>query len=85
MANELKSPASRLRRDLGTLESYATVIGILAMVSGLTQIAASFIGGLLWDKVNSQATFYLGAALAALAVVLLFTLLPSGIQSNQHQ
>ena len=55
----------------------ATVIGIYSMVVGLTQIAASYIGGVLWDRVDSQATFYFGAALAALAAVLSFALLPS--------
>ena len=55
----------------------ATVIGIYSMVVGLTQIAASYIGGLLWDRVDSRATFYFGAALAGLAAVLSFALLPS--------
>ncbi len=55
----------------------ATAIGIYSMVMGLTQIAASYVGGLLWDNVNSQATFYFGASLAALAGLLLFLLLPS--------
>lgn len=55
----------------------ATAIGIYSMVMGLTQIAASFIGGLLWDNVNSQATFYFGACLAALALLLLVLLFPS--------
>ena len=54
----------------------ATVIGIYSGVIGITQIAASYVGGLLWDKVNSSATFYFGAALAALAVVLLLVLFP---------
>jgi APA family basic amino acid/polyamine antiporter len=39
MANESKSPASRLRRDLGTLESYATVIGIL-IGAGIFQVTS---------------------------------------------
>lgn len=60
----------------------ATAIGIYSMVMGLTQIVASYIGGLLWDKVNSQMTFYFGAALAALSVLLLFTLLPSRVKSS---
>ena len=55
----------------------ATVIGVLSMVTGLTQIAASYVAGVLWDKVSAPAAFYFGAALAALAVVMLFALLPS--------
>jgi MFS family permease len=62
----------------------ATVIGILSMVTGLTQVAASYIGGVLWDKVNSQATFYFGAALAAIALVMLITLLPATIPAHER-
>jgi MFS family permease len=52
----------------------ATAIGIYSMVMGVTQIAASYIGGMLWDRVDSRATFYFGAALAGLAALLLVTL-----------
>ena len=69
--------AKAMAVDAAGRAGHATVIGILSMVSGLTQIAASYIGGVLWDKVNSQATFYFGAALAAVAVVMLLVLLPS--------
>jgi MFS family permease len=55
----------------------ATAIGIYSMVVGVTQIAASYIGGLLWDRVDASATFYFGALLSAGAVALLFALLPS--------
>lgn len=58
----------------------ATVIGIYAMVTGVTEIAASYIGGALWDKIDSRATFYFGASLALAAVVLSFALLPSNRQ-----
>jgi MFS family permease len=60
----------------------ATVIGILSMATGLMQVLASYIGGLLWDKVNAQATFYFGAALAALAAVMLLVMLPSRLQTR---
>src|SRR6185436_1785227 len=55
----------------------ATALGIYFTVVGVTEIAASSIGGLMWDKIDSRATFYFGAALAAIAVVLSFVLLPS--------
>lgn len=55
----------------------ATAIGIYSMVMGLTQIAASYIGGMLWDRIDSRATFYFGAALAALAALLLIGFLPA--------
>jgi MFS family permease len=55
----------------------ATVIGIYSMVVGLTGIAASFLGGLFWDRVDPSATFYFGAALAAVAALLSVMLLSS--------
>jgi len=61
----------------------ATAIGIYSAVIGITQIAASYIGGMLWDKVDSTATFYFGAALAGLAVVLSFALLPSRVAGER--
>ncbi|MEK6301730.1 MAG: MFS transporter [Acidobacteriota bacterium] len=67
--------------DTAGSAGHATAIGIYSMVMGLTQIAASYIGGLLWDKVNSQATFYFGASLSALAMVMLFLLLPSRLKT----
>jgi basic amino acid/polyamine antiporter, APA family len=39
MANDSKSPVSRLRRDLGTLESYAVLIGIL-IGAGIFQVTS---------------------------------------------
>jgi MFS family permease len=60
----------------------ATAIGIFATVNGVTQIAASYIGGVLYDRVNPQATFYFGAAISAIAVVMLFALLPSRVSTT---
>jgi MFS family permease len=54
----------------------ATAVGAYSSVAGITQVLASYIGGVLWDKIDPAATFYLGAALAGLAVVLLIALLP---------
>jgi len=39
MENEIAKPTSRLRRDLGTLESYATLIGIL-IGAGIFQVTS---------------------------------------------
>jgi MFS family permease len=55
----------------------ATAIGVYSAVVGITQIAASYIGGLLWDKIDASATFYFGALLSAASVMLLFALLPA--------
>lgn len=56
----------------------ASALGIYSAVIGVTQILASYIGGVLWDKAGSAATFYLGAALAATAVLMLVVMLPPG-------
>jgi MFS family permease len=69
--------AKALAVDTAGSAGRATAIGIYSAVTGITQILASYIGGLLWDKIDSSATFYFGAALAAVAMLLLFALLPS--------
>jgi MFS family permease len=48
----------------------ATAFGVYNTVAGLAMLPASLIGGWLWDKVSPSATFYFGAATAALAAVL---------------
>jgi MFS family permease len=63
----------------------ATVIGIYSMVVGITEIAASYIGGLLWDRVNSRATFYIGSAFALIAIALALILLPKQPQAAGSQ
>jgi len=62
----------------------ATAIGMYSMVVGVTQIAASFIGGKLWDAVSPAATFYAGALLAAAALTLLVVLLPAKTGGVSH-
>jgi len=51
-------------------------MGIYNALLGITLLPASLIGGLLYDKVNSSAPFYFGAAMAILSAIcmLLFTL-----------
>ncbi len=61
----------------------ATALGIYFTVVGLTEIAASYIGGVVWDRIDSRATFYFGAALAALAVILSFALLPARVGASE--
>ncbi|HYP29106.1 MAG TPA: MFS transporter [Blastocatellia bacterium] len=69
--------AKALAVDTAGEAGRATVIGIYSAVIGLTQIAASLIGGLLWDEVGAQATFYFGASMSALSIVLLLALIPA--------
>lgn len=52
----------------------ATAFGVHASAVGLATLPASLIGGILWDRVSPAATFYFGAATAALSAAL-FTVL----------
>ena len=70
--------------DTAGKAGHATAIGIYSMIVGVTQVAASFIGGKLWDAVSPAATFYAGAILAAAAAVLSFVLLPARIRGIGH-
>ena len=74
--------AKALAADTAGSAGRATAIGIYSAVIGVTQILASYIGGLLWDNIDPAATFYFGTALAALAVLLLFVLLPSRVNNK---
>jgi len=74
--------AKALAIDTAGKQGRATAIGIFSAVNGVTQIAASLIGGVLYD-IDARLTFYLGAALAMAAVLLLFMLLPSRLQVNR--
>jgi MFS family permease len=44
-------------------------LGIFHMLSGLTTLLASIVGGVLWDRVGPAATFWFGAAMALMALV----------------
>jgi len=48
----------------------ATAFGFYNTVVGLAMLPASLIGGRLWDRVSPSATFYFGAATAAISAVL---------------
>ena len=69
--------AKALATDTAGSAGRATAIGIYSGVIGGAQILASYIGGLLWDKIEPAATFYFGTALSAVAALLAFVLLPS--------
>lgn len=48
----------------------ATAFGVYNTVIGLAMFPASLIGGWLWDNISPSATFYFGAATAAISAVL---------------
>jgi len=69
--------------DTAGKAGHATAIGIYSMIVGITQVAASFAGGKLWDAVSPAATFYTGSILAAAAAVLLLILLPARLTGGK--
>lgn len=64
-----------------------TAFGIFHFVSGITLLLASVIAGALWQQLGPEATFYAGAAIAAVALALMFLLLPiiQKIHQTNHQ
>ncbi len=55
----------------------ATAFGVYAAAVGLAMFPASLIAGWLWDHVSPAATFYFGAATAALSALLFMALIVS--------
>lgn len=68
--------------DIGGEDARATAVGIFSAVTGLSKLAASLVAGLLWQQFGSSATFYFGAATAALSTILFFTIFPSDRQGS---
>jgi MFS family permease len=57
--------------DLIDKNKKGTGLGIYNALLGVTLLPASLIAGVLYDKVNSSVPFYFGAAMAALALILM--------------
>lgn len=67
--------------DIVSKDLTGTGFGIYHAVLGITLLPASLIAGLLYDKVNSNAPFYFGSAMALIATILMiiFTVLDKKI------
>lgn len=65
-----------LLAEFSTGERRGTAFGAYHMVVGLGALPASVIAGLLYQRVSPAAPFWLGAGAAALAGVLMLTLVP---------
>lgn len=57
--------------ELAPKEYRASALGAFQMVIGLCALPASFIAGLLWDKVGISAPLFLSLGLSALSIILL--------------
>ncbi len=81
----LEGQQKSLIADLVPATQRGTAFGMYYAVVGLALLPASVIAGLLWDRRGPVATFGMGAAFAALAAVLLITLLPAERErSDRH-
>ncbi len=57
--------------ELAPVQFRASCIGTYQMVIGLCAFPASFIAGLLWDKIDLKAPFYLSLGLTCIASIML--------------
>ncbi len=62
----------------------ATAFGVYATVVGVAMLPASIIGGWLWDRVSSGATFYFGAGTAMLSAFLFLILILMGANKDRR-
>ena len=60
--------------ELAPSEYKASILGSFQMLIGLTALFASFLAGVLWDKFNSSAPFYLSFMLSVISLILLTTI-----------
>ncbi len=69
--------------DIVSKELKGTGFGIYHAVLGITLLPASLIAGLLYDRVNSNAPFYFGSAMAFTATVLMIIFTVLGKRKQQ--
>jgi MFS family permease len=62
--------------EFSTAERRGTAFGAYHMVVGLAALPASIIAGLLYDNVSPSAPFWVGAAAAVLAAILMLAFVP---------
>ena len=63
--------------DLVPMSLRATALGTYATATGAALLPASLVAGALWDRIGPWAPFGFGAAMAALAVLLLIVTRPA--------
>jgi MFS family permease len=65
-------------------ERRGRALGILHLATGITTIASSVVAGVLWDRVDPSAPFWLGAAAAAVALAILPFAARAARRSGRH-
>jgi len=60
--------------DLAPAEKRGTAYGLYHCVVGICVLIGGVIGGVLWNRVAPEATFYYGAGLSLLAMIAIMTL-----------
>ena len=61
--------------DMAPAEMRGTAYGLYHSVIGICVLVGGVIGGVVWDAISPEATFYFGAALAFLAMLGIITLI----------
>ena len=62
-----------------------TAYGVYAAAVGVFAFPASVIAGLLWENVSPAAPFYFGAALAGIAMLLLWVFIKSNVRGSDNR
>jgi MFS family permease len=70
--------------DLSPSRVRGTAFGVYNAVLGIGGLAASLLFGAVWTRVSPPAAFFTGAALAAIATVLLYAIGPSAAPAEQR-
>ncbi len=65
--------------ELAPVDYRASCLGGVQMVVGFCALPASFIAGLLWDKIGVIAPFYISSILTIIAIILLLF-----VKENRH-
>lgn len=71
--------------DTAPADLRGTAFGLFNLVSGLALLVASVLAGLLWDRLGAPATFLVGSAIAALAIVAVLASPASGRSHGDPQ
>ena len=62
---------AKLVADQAPAELRGSAFGLFNLATGVALLVASVVAGLLWDKIDENATFLAGAAIAAVALIAL--------------